>query len=111
AEDGIRDFHVTGVQTCALPILVYRNTPYRVPTATQADGAIPDGDQALHGELQGALATKTIAWALLGVGLLIFILGMFATDGWIAVSTVALIIIALGAALLVSSLRRQRAKK
>src|SRR5690606_41180921 len=24
AEDGIRDFHVTGVQTCALPILVMR---------------------------------------------------------------------------------------
>src|SRR6266700_2955358 len=24
AEDGIRDFHVTGVQTCALPILVSR---------------------------------------------------------------------------------------
>src|SRR5690606_40468765 len=23
AEDGIRDFHVTGVQTCALPILSY----------------------------------------------------------------------------------------
>src|SRR5690606_39477834 len=23
AEDGIRDFHVTGVQTCALPILVF----------------------------------------------------------------------------------------
>src|SRR5690606_41201767 len=23
-EDGIRDFHVTGVQTCALPISVYR---------------------------------------------------------------------------------------
>src|SRR5690606_40231292 len=23
AEDGIRDFHVTGVQTCALPILPY----------------------------------------------------------------------------------------
>src|SRR5690606_39880181 len=23
AEDGIRDFHVTGVQTCALPILEY----------------------------------------------------------------------------------------
>src|SRR5690606_40749755 len=31
AEDGIRDFHVTGVQTCALPILpefVTRNTLY-----------------------------------------------------------------------------------
>src|SRR5690606_40084551 len=24
AKDGIRDFHVTGVQTCALPILVVR---------------------------------------------------------------------------------------
>src|SRR5690606_39431401 len=23
AEDGIRDFHVTGVQTCALPILIF----------------------------------------------------------------------------------------
>src|SRR5690606_39431234 len=26
AEDGIRDFHVTGVQTCALPILEIRAT-------------------------------------------------------------------------------------
>src|SRR5690606_39917432 len=26
AEDGIRDFHVTGVQTCALPILGKKNT-------------------------------------------------------------------------------------
>src|SRR5690606_40122317 len=26
AEDGIRDFHVTGVQTCALPILVSDRT-------------------------------------------------------------------------------------
>src|SRR5690606_39598376 len=25
AEDGIRDFHVTGVQTCALPILTQRS--------------------------------------------------------------------------------------
>src|SRR5690606_39285066 len=25
AEDGIRDFHVTGVQTCALPIFLYAN--------------------------------------------------------------------------------------
>src|SRR5690606_40639599 len=24
AEDGIRDFHVTGVQTCALPILIVK---------------------------------------------------------------------------------------
>src|SRR5690606_40159679 len=38
AEDGIRDFHVTGVQTCALPISTTRQTPRserggRAPTA------------------------------------------------------------------------------
>src|SRR5207302_3504152 len=27
AEDGIRDFHVTGVQTCALPILLVQYMP------------------------------------------------------------------------------------
>src|SRR5215475_4818418 len=27
AEDGIRDFHVTGVQTCALPIYSLRSSP------------------------------------------------------------------------------------
>src|SRR5690606_39750284 len=32
AEDGIRDFHVTGVQTCALPILVPVISPS--PTTT-----------------------------------------------------------------------------
>src|SRR5690606_31765348 len=29
AEDGIRDFHVTGVQTCALPIFNHRRRPAR----------------------------------------------------------------------------------
>src|SRR5690606_40083332 len=29
AEDGIRDFHVTGVQTCALPILCWSTCPSR----------------------------------------------------------------------------------
>src|SRR5690606_21751815 len=29
AEDGIRDFHVTGVQTCALPILIYQERTAR----------------------------------------------------------------------------------
>src|SRR5690606_40732980 len=32
AEDGIRDFHVTGVQTCALPILrVVEHLPFQQP--------------------------------------------------------------------------------
>src|SRR5690606_41209107 len=30
AEDGIRDFHVTGVQTCALPILTDIVLPYAI---------------------------------------------------------------------------------
>src|SRR5690606_42089669 len=34
AEDGIRDFHVTGVQTCALPIFIAPDSsPARCPTA------------------------------------------------------------------------------
>src|SRR5690606_40015789 len=37
AEDGIRDFHVTGVQTCALPISI---RPIRAP-AFHANGAWP----------------------------------------------------------------------
>src|SRR6266511_5828956 len=39
AEDGIRDFHVTGVQTCALPILLRALQEYRfegVPTTIPA---------------------------------------------------------------------------
>src|SRR6266700_5343446 len=39
AEDGIRDFHVTGVQTCALPILP---TPWwKEPQATSSLGPSP----------------------------------------------------------------------
>src|SRR5690606_40417736 len=37
AEDGIRDFHVTGVQTCALPISI---SPTRSPLGTSASAAI-----------------------------------------------------------------------
>src|SRR5690606_40270620 len=36
AEDGIRDFHVTGVQTCALPILSI--TPLGVPVVPEEYG-------------------------------------------------------------------------
>src|SRR5690606_39604228 len=32
AEDGIRDFHVTGVQTCALPIYAPVETPLKRPS-------------------------------------------------------------------------------
>src|SRR5690606_41022377 len=34
AEDGIRDFHVTGVQTCALPISAYLHATEKVRLGT-----------------------------------------------------------------------------
>src|SRR5690606_40666516 len=50
AEDGIRDFHVTGVQTCALPISTRRNsaskpTPNSVRERRASDR--PEGSPAL----------------------------------------------------------------
>src|SRR3546814_985375 len=86
--------------------VAYRNTPYRVPVVASADERVADGEEALHGKLQGALAIKTIALALLGVGSLIFILGLFATHGKIAVLIIALVIVMLGVMLLLSSRRR-----
>src|SRR5690606_39521387 len=62
AEDGIRDFHVTGVQTCALPIFPPRlphapRPPRRLPLLRavhrrQGDAARAEDDQ---GPLQAAL--------------------------------------------------------
>src|SRR5690606_22231114 len=46
AEDGIRDFHVTGVQTCALPISRSPGTPRgrTRPSAARANAAPPAGN-------------------------------------------------------------------
>src|SRR5215475_13464554 len=41
AEDGIRDFHVTGVQTCALPISPARANAARRATGRQTRGQLP----------------------------------------------------------------------
>src|SRR5690606_40565922 len=58
AEDGIRDFHVTGVQTCALPILRGRTHAEHLTLAAQKEGAelivCVGGDSALH-EVTNAL--------------------------------------------------------
>src|SRR5690606_40884928 len=40
AEDGIRDFHVTGVQTCALPI--WLRGLYPVAVVDRGDGLLAD---------------------------------------------------------------------
>src|SRR5215475_15721154 len=41
AEDGIRDFHVTGVQTCALPISSSRWLPENARLAISSDTVKP----------------------------------------------------------------------
>src|SRR5690606_40808120 len=41
AEDGIRDFHVTGVQTCALPILLNIAEKKSKQRVVNAYGSIP----------------------------------------------------------------------
>src|SRR5690606_39378752 len=48
AEDGIRDFHVTGVQTCALPIW-NRETDYAVPVPPKLG---TPGNLTVHQALQ-----------------------------------------------------------
>src|SRR5690606_40426685 len=46
AEDGIRDFHVTGVQTCALPISRSTRTPARNTWSTSASSTAHASSQA-----------------------------------------------------------------
>src|SRR5690606_39414900 len=42
AEDGIRDFHVTGVQTCALPIYtdLYKREPFELVLAPNSRNSL-----------------------------------------------------------------------
>src|SRR5690606_39640100 len=48
AEDGIRDFHVTGVQTCALPILHSIWTPVADEFDDYISRPKPNGYRSLH---------------------------------------------------------------
>src|SRR5690606_39827068 len=59
AADGIRDFHVTGIQTCALPILYAGQrseglAPGRVPTAVGRD---KPGPTTQHSTAQQCMGT------------------------------------------------------
>src|SRR5690606_14257782 len=53
AEDGIRDFHVTGVQTCALPICPRRMSP--------APRYAPRASHPRHRPRQPVLAAEAVA--------------------------------------------------
>src|SRR5690606_39293903 len=60
AEDGIRDFHVTGVQTCALPISRRQWPTGADRLGVPATGRIGAGEQAAEGR---ALARLTdLGW-------------------------------------------------
>src|SRR5437870_11003823 len=54
AEDGIRDGHVTGVQTCALPILLGEEREISGEAASRASLDLPDDQQRL---LQSLIAS------------------------------------------------------
>src|SRR5690606_40618579 len=54
AEDGIRDFHVTGVQTCALPIWV--RAAKLLESRNDLDGAIERYKRALDEQPMNAAA-------------------------------------------------------
>src|SRR5690606_40833881 len=74
AEDGIRDFHVTGVQTCALPICLSRlhdlARKHRVPLeglAAQRDALAAEledlaGSAERLAALDGEIAAGAAAW-------------------------------------------------
>src|SRR3712207_9214432 len=54
AEDGIRDIGVTGVQTCALPILIVQPRVARLPEPAVTLGPLGDLPERCRLELAGA---------------------------------------------------------
>src|SRR5690606_39791643 len=72
AEDGIRDFHVTGVQTCALPIfaidaLAIALASWLLFAITRALGADHAGFAALVAISGGAIVLAS-SWSALAAG-------------------------------------------
>src|SRR5690606_40590533 len=66
AEDGIRDFHVTGVQTCALPILKRAGIKAYVPKPFDPKqlqeviiNFLSDNNEEIQGILQSGSADST----------------------------------------------------
>src|SRR5690606_39685288 len=59
AEDGIRDFHVTGVQTCALPILT-ELCDWLLDDSDELLEELDDSDELLLEELDEPLLTSVV---------------------------------------------------
>src|SRR5690606_40667865 len=66
AEDGIRDFHVTGVQTCALPILVSTPLSSSFHRKVSAKGASSIGMQII--------SLFTTRWLIFNASFAIFLI-------------------------------------
>src|SRR6266511_5964249 len=72
AEDGIRDFHVTGVQTCALPILPSPSKRMLRPSGDQSGRRAPNGGLAItFRPLPSGLITWSLTIAVAGQGALV----------------------------------------
>src|SRR5437660_3342821 len=73
AKDGIRDGHVTGVQTCALPIYFYRELTTRLgelgvetaiyPRPNELEDATPFAEDETHAAYDGEAANR--CWRVL----------------------------------------------
>src|SRR5690606_40689303 len=68
AEDGIRDFHVTGVQTCALPILMLEAVSLRRPGLDLAVGG-ETTYTVLRGDAAVDVAVTPRRWDAAGIAL------------------------------------------
>src|SRR5690606_39693790 len=63
AEDGIRDFHVTGVQTCALPILIGNGDAHLKNLSLLPDPGGHGLDLAPHYDLLSTAVYRAPDWA------------------------------------------------
>src|SRR5690606_40843816 len=68
AEDGIRDFHVTGVQTCALPISKLRELAKPVREANQAAESFARAAGGQTGRQPQLVRTEADPWRHLEIG-------------------------------------------
>src|SRR5207302_2731640 len=98
AEDGIRDFHVTGVQTCALPIFLHRAAAIRrrlVPTPRLAAATAPVAEAAtvdtvaVMVEGEAAMVAEAATMAVMAVGAVIAVVEVITAGAVGAVTTVA----------------------
>src|SRR5699024_11560168 len=65
AEDGIRDRNVTGVQTCALPILEMKDMLAPPPVKLPEDPALAEASSNTPRELAAKFPASPYAWAVL----------------------------------------------